>query len=224
MFYVSYFMNIIILGPPGSGKGTQAEFLADKFNLRHVDIGLALRQTAKEKTILGKSVSNIIDKKRELVPDEIIFSVLKKEFNEVPSRRGVVLDGAPRRIDQIDEVENAFREIGRKIDKVIYLKISSSESIKRISRRYQCSRCFARFVLGRDVKSPRYGCPICAGKIQRRKDDTPAGIRKRLAVYQKETAPVIEYFRKKRTLLEVEGEKKMDETFRFLVNKLKNYS
>lgn len=213
-------MNLIILGPPGSGKGTQAEFLAEKFNLSHIDIGLALRQTAKEKTALGESISHVINKKRELVPDKIIFSVLRKKFNEIPPRRGIVLDGAPRRVDQIDEVENAFKRIKRKIDKVIYLKISPRESIERISKRYQCSRCFARFVLGKDIKSPRYGCPVCAGKVQRRKDDTPAGIRKRLAVYRRETTPVMEYFRKKKLLLEINGEKKIDEIFKVLAKKL----
>lgn len=213
-------MNIIILGPPGSGKGTQADFLAKKYNLAHIDMGLALRQTAKEKTALGKKIAHIINTKRELVSDKIVFSVLNKELKEVPSQRGIILDGAPRRVDQIDEVEKAFKKISRKINRVIYLKISDRESVKRIFRRYQCSRCFARFVLGKDIKNPRYGCPVCAGKIQRRKDDTSAGIRKRLAVYRYETTPAIRYFRKKKMLLEINGEKKIGEIFKTLAKKL----
>lgn len=213
-------MNLIILGPPGSGKGTQADFLAKKYNLAHIDMGLALRQTAKEKTALGEKIAHIINAKRELVFDRIVFSVLNKELKKVPSRRGIILDGAPRRVDQIDEIEKAFKKISRKINRVIYLKISDRESVKRISRRYQCSRCFARFVLGKDIKNPRYGCPVCAGKIKRREDDTPAGIRKRLAVYRRETTPVIRYFRKKKMLLEINGEKKIGEIFKTLAKKL----
>ncbi len=216
-------MNLIILGPPGSGKGTQAEFLAEKFNLFHIDIGLALRQTAKGKTALGKKVAHVINAKHELVSDEIVFSVLSEELKKIPFQSGIILDGAPRRVDQIDEIEKAFSKIGRKINKVIYLKISDRESVKRISRRYQCSRCLARFVLGKDIKNPRYGCPVCAGKVQRREDDTPAGIKKRLKIYRSETTPVIRYFRKKRILLEINGGKEIDEIFKTLAKKLDSH-
>jgi len=214
-------MNLIILGPPGSGKGTQAEFLVEKFKLVHIDIGLALRQTAKKKTALGKKISRIMNAKHGLVPDDVIFSVLKKEFNKVPKRGGIILDGAPRKLDQVDEVEESFNNANRSIDKVIYLNISPRESIRRIGRRYQCSRCFARFVLGEDIKNSRYGCPKCGGKVQQRKDDTPGGIRKRLAVFKKETAPVIEYFCKKKILLEIDGEKPVDKIFGMIVKKLR---
>ncbi|MCX6765696.1 MAG: nucleoside monophosphate kinase [Candidatus Moranbacteria bacterium] len=215
-------MNLIILGPPGSGKGTQAAFLVKKFNLVHIDIGLALRQTAKDKTVLGKRVNKTINAKQELVPDEIIFHVLKKELKKVPSRRGIILDGAPRRVGQIDDVEKALNYYHRVIDRVIYLNISSHESVRRISRRYQCSRCFARFVLGKDIKNPRYGCPVCQGEVQRRLDDTPRGIRKRLAVFHKETSPVISYFRRKGILVEAKGEKAVDEIFKFITKKLRS--
>jgi len=213
-------MNFIILGPAGSGKGTQAEFLIQKMNLFHIDIGLALREVAQEKSVFGKKIDEIINKKKELVPDSMIKKVLEKKLRNISKKIGVIIDGAPRRAGQIDEVENGLAKFGRKLDKIIYVNIPLKEAIWRISKRYQCSRCDARLVLNKDVKSPKSTCPKCGGKIARRMDDTPAGLKKRFSIFKQETLPVIEHYRKKKILIEVNGKNESGIVFRDIMKKI----
>lgn len=213
-------MNLIILGPQGSGKGTQAELLAKKFNLAHIDMGLVLRVAAFEKSAFGKNLNLIINKKRELVSCDIVKKVLQKELEKIAKNRGVILDGAPRRMNQIGDVENVFKKFGRKIDNVIFINISSSESVKRISMRYNCSKCKKNFILGKDIKKASEGCRICGGKISQRPDDTPAGVKKRLKIFKRETLPVIKEFKKRGLLVGVGGTKNPRQIFRDLIRKL----
>jgi len=213
-------MNFIILGPAGSGKGTQAEFLIQKINLFHIDIGLALREAAQEKSVLGKKIDEIINKKKELVPDLMIKKVLEKKLRNVSKKMGVIIDGAPRRIGQIDEVENGLAKFGRKLNKAIYVNIALEEAIQRISKRYQCLRCDTHLVLDKNVKNPKSACPKCGGKIDRRTDDTPAGLKKRFSVFKQETLPVIEHYRKKKILIEVDGKNEPGAVFKDIMKKI----
>lgn len=213
-------MNLIILGPQGSGKGTQAGLLSQKFNLVHIDMGLALRHAAQKKTALGKKINRIINNKKELVSDEIAGKVLNEELKNIPKSRGIILDGAPRRKNQIDLVEKTFSQFGRKIDKVIYVNIPDRESVRRIFRRYECPNCFARFVLGKDIKSAKSECPACGERIKKRMDDTPQGIRKRLDIFREETLPVISHYAKEKKVLEVDGRKEIDDVFKEMVTHL----
>lgn len=214
-------MNLIILGPQGSGKGTQAELLSKKFNLAHIDMGMSLRLAASENNSFGKKLSLIINDKKELVSDLIVQKVLERELKKIPKSKGIIVDGAPRRLGQIPVIEKALEGFGRKIDKVIHLKISVQESVRRISHRYNCSRCHKGLIMGKDVKSPKSLCLACGGTIERRPDDTPSGVRKRLRIYQKETAPVVKYFKKRGKIIETGGARKYQEVFRDIVGKLK---
>ncbi len=214
-------MNLVILGPQGSGKGTQATLLAKKFNLVHIDVGLALRQAAKHKTKFGIRLDRIINKNKDLVPSEIVRAVLTRDLKQISSKKGVILDGAPRRKDQIMEIEEILGSFERKIDKVIYVKISQKEAVKRISKRYNCLRCFWRYVLGKEIISVKEKCKKCGGKIVRRTDDTPEGIKKRLSIFRKETIPVIKHFKKTGLLLEVDGMKKTEAVFKSIMDELK---
>jgi adenylate kinase len=214
-------MNLIILGPQGSGKGTQAKFLADHFNLVHIDMGLALRQAAEENTPLGSELHRIIYEEKGLVSDEEIIKVLEEMLKSIPQEKGVIIDGAPRRIGQIELVENAFKNSGRNIDKVILLNISEEESIQRISHRFNCEKCNKGFFLGEDLKDPEKGCPVCGGKVVRRKDDTEEGVRKRLSIFHEETYPVVEYYRAKGGLIEINGMNNKNEVSNEILEKLK---
>jgi adenylate kinase len=213
-------MNLIIMGPQGSGKGTQAGLLAQKFNLVQIETGLLFRERAEEKNELGKKINNIIYKKHELVPDEILEKILEKEISKVPKNRGIILDGAPRRENQIKEVEDIFERCERKINHVIFINIPEKESIRRIEGRYECSKCFTKYTMGKDIKSPKEKCVACGGKLERRKDDTEKGILKRLSIFFKETMSVVKYFRKKKMLIEVDGRKNVDEVFASIIKKL----
>jgi len=220
MFYAPCSMNLVILGPQGSGKGTQADLLIKKYGLSHIDIGLALRNVAKAATPLGEKINDIINVKKELVSDAVIAEVLEHELSQIPPKAGVILDGAPRRMGQIDEVENAFKKNGRRIDKVIHVHIPETESVIRISKRFNCSKCQSHLILGKDVHNADEPCPSCGGKIEQRPDDTVAGVRKRLHVYRDETLPVIEYYLKAKKLVEVDGLHRVEEVFQEIVAKL----
>lgn len=214
-------MNLVILGPPGSGKGTQAGLLVKKFNLVHVDMGLVLRQASQESSSLGKKINKIINQKKELVPDRIVREVLRQKLKEISKNKGLILDGAPRRESQIGAIGKELSKSKRKIDAVIYVNVSLSEAVRRISRRYQCSNCGKRLILRKDVPSSKSACPACGSKIQRRKDDTPRGVKKRFAVFKKETFPVIKYYREKGMLIEVNGKKNLNTVSREIIKQFK---
>jgi len=214
-------MNIIILGPQGSGKGTQALFISEKLNAIHIDLGKTLRRLAKEDSPLGKELYEMVHVKKELVSDDVIEKVLAEEFKKIPMEKGIILDGAPRRIDQIEDVEQAFADSGRRIDRIIFINIPEEESIERVSKRYSCPKCHKHFALGENLESPSDLCPDCSSPVEQRKDDTEEGILKRLAIFKEQTIPVIEYFRKRNVLIEVDGTKSKMEILNEILEKLK---
>lgn len=213
-------MNLIILGPQGSGKGTQALFLAEHFGATHIEVGRMLRKMAREDSELGKELYEIIHVKKDLVSDKIVLKSLIEEFKKVDPERGIILDGAPRRIEQIKEVERAFDDSGRKIDKIVFLNISDEESIERVSKRYSCPKCRKHFALGENLLDPNDLCPDCGSHVEQRKDDTEEGIKKRLSIFKEQTLPVVEYYRDKGVLAEIDGTKSKKEIFDDIINKL----
>jgi adenylate kinase len=212
-------MNLIIFGPQGSGKGTQADKLAEKFNLEHIETGLIFREIARENSELGKTIKNLNDHK-EMIPDEITVEVLKEFLQKIPSNQGLILDSAPRTVGQIDLVEKLLEELGRPIDRAIYIKLPMEESIARISKRYACTVCYRHFVIDKHIKSSDDPCPTCGGPIMQRGDDTPEGIAKRLKTFYQVTVPVIEHYKEKGILIEVDGHKSVEEVFEDITNKL----
>lgn len=197
--------NFSLLGPPGSGKSTQAELLKKKFDLVHIDIGSELRAVAEQDTEIGHTVDEIIHHRGELVPDDIMREVFRQALARVPRDKGIILDGAPRYVSQIDALFGILEACGRTIGKVIFIDIPLEESIARISKRYLCFGCRRPFILGKDITANDVVCSHCGGKIGQRKDDTSEGVHKRFTVFQSETFPVIEYFRGKGLLLQVDG-------------------
>lgn len=198
-------MNIIILGQQGSGKGTQAEFLANKYDLIHIDMGKTLREVAKSNTPLGREVHNIQNVTKTLVPSRILREVLHLKLSSIPREQGIVFDGVPRTMDQAGYIEEALEEFGRRIDKVFFINISEKESIKRISKRRICGECKAAFIMGKDLENEKKKCPKCGGEIMQRIDDTIEGIKKRLLVFNEETVPVLNYYKKQGLLIEIDG-------------------
>lgn len=197
----------ILLGPPGSGKSTQADFLVREMGAVHVDVGLALRKTAEMGTPLGKKVSDIMNHRMGLVPDDVVEEVLSGALASISSEQPVILDGAPRRMTQVGIVEEVLGTFERHADLAIYVALSEKESVRRISCRWMCSRCNHSFVAGVDFQKGKEVCPSCGATLVRRKDDTEDGVRKRFRVFATDTLPVVEHYRKKGTLLEVDGTK-----------------
>jgi adenylate kinase len=217
-------MNLIILGPQGSGKGTQAEKLAQKFDLEHIDMGKFLREVAKQDTPLGKEVYHIQNVTRTLVPSRILEEVLSMKLNSLPREQGVLFEGVPRNIDQAQYFEKAMLESGRHIDKVVFINISKEESFRRISKRWVCKKCRKVLIMGEDVKSSDDKCPDCAGEIMQRADDVREGIETRLKIFEEETMPVIQYFDEKGLVANINGEQSQDKVFEEILDKIKNIS
>lgn len=215
-------MNLIIIGAQGSGKGTQALFLSEHLNAVHIEVGKMLRKLAKEDTPIGRTLHDVVHVKKELVSDDIVLEALAEEFKDVPPERGIILDGAPRRFEQIEEVEKVFSDTNRKIDGVIFLKVTEEESIERVSKRYSCSNCHKHFTLGENLINPDDLCPDCGSPIEQRKDDTEDGIKKRLSIFKEQTMPVVEYYRQKGILAEIDGMKNKQEVFEEILEKIKS--
>lgn len=213
-------MNIIILGQQGSGKGTQAEILAQKFDLVHIDMGKTLREVAKADTPLGREIYAIQNVTKTLVPSRILREVLHFKLGSIPREQGIIFDGVPRAIDQAEYIEEALLEFGRKIDTVFFINISEEEAIERISKRWICKGCRAVFIMGKDVKSEQDKCPQCSGELMQRADDTVSGIKKRLQVFNLETMPVINYFKEKGLLVEIAGEQSVEKVSEEIVKNL----
>lgn len=213
-------MNLIVLGPQGSGKGTQAEMLAKKFGLEHVDMGKSLREVAKQDSPLGKEIWHIQNVTNTLVPSRILREVLHLKINSLPREQGILFEGVPRTRDQQQYLEEEIHNSGRKIDAVIFINIPEEETMKRISKRWTCKQGHP-LIMGVDVQGEKDRCPIDGTEIYQRTDDTPAGIKKRLQVYKEETMPVIEDYRKRDLLLEINGRPAIGEVSKDILDKLK---
>lgn len=214
-------MNLLIFGPQGSGKGTQSELLAKRFNLAHIEAGQLLRTAVKQQNDLGKKLNEIINIKKELVPDKVIGEVIEHALKTVPKNQGIILDGMPRRQSQVEMAEHILEVLDRNIDACIYLDISEAESLKRIAHRYACMDCGHKIVVGRDIPAGESHCAFCGGNIEQRADDTPEGIKKRLEIFHRDTQPVIEYYRGLEKLVDIQGEQSIEEVFKDIETALK---
>lgn len=200
-------MNIIILGPQGSGKGTQARILSERLGLYHFEMGGFLRELAKTDSKIEKTLKN-----GELIPDEMFFFAMKDLLQEkISSGKGVILDGFPRTTKQYEMLKNWFDQEGLNIDKTIFLDISDKEVIRRLSARRTCDKCgeVYNLITSPKPKNPEV-CDKCGGKLIQRKDDNPDSIRKRLEVYRENTVPLLNIFEKEGLLLKVEGERPIE--------------
>jgi len=212
-------MNLIILGPQGSGKGTQASLLVAKKNLFHLEAGKILRGLADQKTILGEKIAGF-QNQGKLVPNEITIEALRVFLTEENFRKGILFDGFPRNMIQAELLEEELNNNQASIDKVIYLNISSEESLKRLMARRFCPKCQRGYNLV--TIPPKNGelCDDCGVQLVARKDENEEAIKERLAVYQKETAPLIAYYQHKNILLEVNGERPIDVIHQEILDKL----
>ncbi len=198
--------NYILLGPPGSGKSTQATILKNKYRLAHIDVGSELRRLAESGTDLGKTIHQVINVKKELVSDGLIGDVVAHILTSLSQDQGVLLDGAPRRISQVDEVEKALADRGRTVEKVIFLDLSEKTAIERISKRFLCQECKAPYIGSWEEIKILEACTVCGGVIGQRPDDTKEGVAKRYAVFVSDTRPVVENYQTQGKLVRIDAE------------------
>jgi adenylate kinase len=182
-------MNIVLFGKPGAGKGTQATLLADALGLPTLATGDVLRGAVREGTPLGKAAKAAMDR-GDLVPDDVILGIMKDTLAKQPYARGVLLDGVVRTVPQAKGLERVFSELGRSVDVVLAFDIDNEEIVRRLSGRTVCENCQTPYN-GRD---PGAVCQKCGGRLARRTDDEPEAVRRRLQVYEAQTAPVFDWY------------------------------
>lgn len=193
-------MRIILLGPPGAGKGTQAENIKAKWDIAHISTGDILRANVKAGTDLGKAARKYMDE-GGLVPDELIIAMMESRLQENDARKGFLLDGFPRTSGQAEALDGLLDRLGLKLDAVIELSVADDVVVKRLTSRRVCGCCGE--IYNTEAKPPRVDsvCDKCGGEVVQRDDDTEAVIRKRLTVFREQTAPLIEYYRNKGILM-----------------------
>lgn len=198
-------MYIILVGAPGAGKGTQAAIAANELKLVQVASGDLFRQALEQNTELGKLAKSYMEKGM-LVPDEITVKMVLNRIAAPDCEAGAILDGFPRNIEQAKALDKALAQQDKAIDRLVYLKVSEDELMKRLSGRWICRSCQTPY---HEVDSPpmvKGKCDKCSGELYQRPDDVPETIKKRLGVYFGETAPLIDYYASKGKLAEVDGE------------------
>jgi len=186
-------MYLVLLGPPGAGKGTQAKRLAEKLGLPHISTGDILRQNVKDGTALGKQAKGIMDKGL-LVPDELVAAMLDERFNNPDIKKGFILDGYPRTLAQAKTLDEILSRKKLSVDLVVYLDTSDEIIIKRLTGRLVCSKCGANFHVANMPPKKAGLCDNCQGELYQRSDDNEITVRKRLEVYKNEVASLIKYY------------------------------
>lgn len=199
-------MRIILLGPPGSGKGTQAKALSKALNITHISTGDILREEVKNNTPLGLQAKKYIDSGL-LVPDDLVIRMLGARLNGPDIKEGFILDGFPRNIMQAEALDEILKPKKVEIDNVFYLDASEPVIIQRLSGRRICSNCGAIFHIKNMPPKVEGTCDKCNGNIYQRSDDYPETIKNRLKVYLKETAALIDYYKKQKRLHNINADK-----------------
>jgi adenylate kinase len=184
-------MLIVLLGPPGAGKGTQGDLLAQRLGVPKIATGDVLRSAVREGTPMGRAARAAMDR-GDLVPDDVILGIMKEALDAPSAARGAILDGVVRTEAQAAGLERVLDELDRPLDAVLIFEVPDEELVKRLSGRTVCDSCQTPYT-GRE---PGSKCEKCGGTLVRRKDDEPDAIRNRLAVYQRQTAPVIDWYRR----------------------------
>ena len=183
-------MIIVLLGPPGAGKGTQGERIAARLGIPKIATGDVLREAIREGTEQGLAAKSYMDR-GELVPDSVILGIMKDALSSPAAAKGAILDGVVRTVPQAEGLAKLVGELGKKVEKVLLFDVPDDELIRRISGRTVCEQCQTPYT-GRGPGTP---CPKCGGKLVRRPDDEPEAVKTRLNVYRSQTAPVIKWAR-----------------------------
>ena len=199
-------MKIILFGPPGVGKGTQAKLLVEEFHSAHISTGDLLREAVKNKTILGLKAKSYMDA-GNLVPDDVVVGLIEEVLMSDEARENFILDGFPRTLLQASTLDALFEKLGVRLDSVISFEVDNEEIINRLNQRRLCRGCGRIYTIAR-IGADLKVCPQCGGEVYQRDDDKPEPVRRRLEVYQQQTKPLIDYYRKTNRLVSING---MDE-------------
>lgn len=197
-------MKLILLGPPGAGKGTQAKMLTETFSIPQISTGDILRAAVKDGTAMGLKAKEYMNA-GELVPDAVVVGIVRDRLQESDCLNGFILDGFPRTVAQADALHDSLREMSKELDRVISLNVDAEALVERLTGRRTCKECGRGYHVKFDPSRALGVCDACGGTLFQRDDDQEETIRKRLQVYVEQTAPLISYYREAGVLLELDG-------------------
>jgi len=212
-------MNIILLGPPGAGKGTQAKMLVEKFGIPQISTGDILRANLKAQTPLGLEAKKFMDAGK-LVPDEVVIGIAGNRLLEDDCKKGYMLDGFPRTVAQAEALDEMLTKRGSGIDHVISVDVPNSDLMARLTGRRTCRQCGAGFHLVFDPPKVSGVCDKCSGELYQRDDDNEATVGARLEVYARQTQPLIDYYKAKGLLRPIPGQGEIEAVFQRIVKVL----
>lgn len=214
-------MRIILFGPPGVGKGTQAKLLSSRLNVPHISTGDMLREAASSGSEIGLKAKSVMDA-GQLVSDDIMIGIVQEVLSGERTQRGFILDGFPRTVPQAEALNCVLTNLGLRIDAVINMEIDSEEVVRRLGSRVTCRGCGRIFNLLIDSLADSLTCPACGGELYQREDDAPGTVRKRLAVYEESTAPVKEFYAGRGLLRTVDASGSIDEIMKEILGIIQN--
>jgi adenylate kinase len=203
-------VRVAFLGPPGAGKGTQARELAREWGVPHVATGDMLREAVAAGTALGREAKRFMDQ-GALVPDDVIIGLVRERLRVPDAGRGFLLDGFPRTIPQAEALERVLKDMGAGLDAVVYFDVSEAELLRRLTGRRLCRACGTPFHLVSSPPRRAATCDVCGGELYQREDDAEGTVRNRLAVYARQTAPLLDHYRSRGLLSTVGGEGRIED-------------
>ncbi|MBL7574499.1 Adenylate kinase [Peptoniphilus asaccharolyticus DSM 20463] len=214
-------MKLVILGPPGAGKGTQAESIIEKYNIPHISTGDIFRENIKNETELGKKAKGYMDKGL-LVPDEVVIEIVEDRLQREDCKDGFLLDGFPRTVQQAVSLDAMLDRMGTKLDRVVNIEVDPKILVERAVGRRICKTCGATYHVKFNPPIVEGVCDKDSTPLIQRADDTEETVSTRIKVYLDQTTPLIDYYKAQSLLLNVDGEQEIGEVFKAVVNGLEN--
>lgn len=201
-------MNLLIMGPPGAGKGTQAEVLVKELNISHISTGDMFRAAIKEGTEMGKKAKEYMDK-GALVPDEVVIGMVKDRLSQADCKQGFLLDGFPRTVEQASALDATLQDLGIKLDAVINIEVPLDKLMARLTGRRVCKNCGASYHVIFNPPQAEGACNSCSGELYQRSDDNEESVGTRLNAYIEKTKPLIDYYDAKGILKNINGDQEI---------------
>jgi adenylate kinase len=213
-------MIIVMLGPPGAGKGTQCSLLGERLGISHISTGDLLREEIAAQSPLGQLANGVIER-GELVPDETMTSIVRERLRQPDVQAGAILDGFPRTIDQARALNRVLAELGRQLDAVVYLRVPVEEVLERIAGRYTCPNCGASYHVDTTPTRVEGICDQCGSTLMQRPDDRREVAQRRLEVYGEQTEPLIDFYRNQGVLRDVNGSQTVERVLESILEAIK---
>ncbi len=212
-------MRLILLGPPGAGKGTQAKRLIERYGIPQISTGDILRAAVREGTELGRKAKQYMDA-GQLVPDEVVIGIIRERLKEADCAKGFILDGFPRTVPQAEALKSVLAELGQALDHVVSIEVPDEDLVERLTGRRTCRSCGAMYHIKFSPPKQEGICDRCGGELYQRDDDREETIRARLKVYHEQTAPLVEFYEREGLLRRIDGVGSVDEIYRRILGVL----